>query len=92
MGETMVVAVGECVSLRASLSDDKRRLGQVAWHSSAPQIAHVVPGAGPDLGEVRATRPGRATITVMAGDVQAAVEIEVKPGTELGLKLALTPA
>ena len=76
------LTVGEDVTIAPALWNRAQRLsgaGDVAWTVSNEAAISVLRDGSPDRRRLRARAPGKATVTVALGDVQATVDVEVVP-------------
>ncbi|MCW5803309.1 MAG: hypothetical protein KIT31_13080 [Deltaproteobacteria bacterium] len=82
VGGAIGLTVGEDVTLVPALWNDAQRLtgeADAVWTASDDGAVSVLRDGSADRRRIRARAPGKTTVTVAAGDVQASVEIEVVP-------------
>ena len=82
VGGAIGLAVGEDVTLVPALWNEAQRLtgeADAVWTVSDGNAVSVMRDGSADRRRLRARAPGKATVTVAAGDTQASVEIEVVP-------------
>jgi hypothetical protein len=82
IGGAIGLAVGEDVTLVPALWNDAQRLtgeSEAVWTVSNDSSISVLRDGSADRRRLRARAPGKATVTVAAGEAQATVEIEVVP-------------
>ena len=76
------LAVGEDVTIAPALWNGAQRLSGAAdaeWTVSNEGTVSVLRDGSPDRRRLRARAPGKTTVTVALGDVQATVDVEVVP-------------
>jgi hypothetical protein len=82
IASAIALTVGEDVTLVPALWNGAQRLsgdGNAAWTASAAEPIAILRDGSADRRRLRARAPGKTTITVALGEVQASVDVEVVP-------------
>jgi hypothetical protein len=80
IGNAVGLAVGEDITIQPALWNGAQRLagdGEVVWTVSNAAAVNVLRDGSSDRRRLRATAPGKTTVTVAQGETQTSIEIEV---------------